>query len=282
MKTEMWKAYARGMAAAMNGGGVVVPAGLLRAYRGVGLTDTEMLLMLQLMTYRQVEGIDFPTPEQLAERLGILPNAAHQLLSRLMKEELLAIDEEIDPVSGMQFERYNWNGFIIRSAEWLAEEARLSFENERELQRGTAGVGVGVSSGAGSGAGRASGSGFGASGGYVVGGAGSGAAAVGIGSSHGGTDIAGEWPKQSDLFSVFEQEFGRPLSPMECETISAWVDQDRYPDELIRFALKEAVFAGKLHFRYIDRILIEWSRNRVTNTDEAKAHTQKFRGGRGS
>ena len=48
------------------------------------------------------------------------------------------------------------------------------------------------------------------------------------------------------------------------------------------FALKEAVFAGKLHFRYIDRILIEWSRNRVTNTDEAKAHTQKFRGGRGS
>ncbi|SDW29201.1 DnaD domain protein [Paenibacillus sp. CF384] len=275
MKTEMWKAYARGMAAAMNGGGVVVPAGLLRAYRGIGLTDTEMLLMLQLMTYRQVEGIDFPTPEQLAERLGILPNAAHQLLSRLMKEELLAIDEEIDPVSGMQFERYNWNGFIIRSAEWLAEEARLTFENDRELQR-AASVGVGSGAGAVSGAG----AGLGASGGYMAGGAGSGGVGAGAGGAHAG--VAGEWPKQSDLFSVFEQEFGRPLSPMECETISAWVDQDRYPDELIRFALKESVFAGKLHFRYIDRILIEWSRNRVTNTDEAKAHTQKFRGGRGS
>ncbi|RAP76891.1 DNA replication protein DnaD [Paenibacillus montanisoli] len=243
----MWKAYARGMAAAMNGGGVVVPAGLLRAYRGVGLTDTEMLLILQLMTYRQVEGVDFPTPEQLAERLGILPKAAHQLLSRLMKEGLLAIDEEIDPVSGMQYERYNWSGFLIRSAEWLADEARQSFEVDRELrQRPSTADGFGGGGGAGSSGG-----------------------------------MAGEWP-QSDLFSVFEQEFGRPLSPMECETISAWVDQDRYPDELIRFALKEAVFAGKLHFRYIDRILIEWSRNRVTNTDEAKAHTNKFRGGRGS
>ena len=49
---------------------------------------------------------------------------------------------------------------------------------------------------------------------------------------------------------------------MELETISGWVDADRYPDELILLALKEAVFAGKLHFRYIDRILLEWSRNR--------------------
>lgn len=59
------------------------------------------------------------------------------------------------------------------------------------------------------------------------------------------------------------------------------MDEDKYAEELIRFALKEAVFAGKLSFRYIDRILIEWSRNRVTNEDEARAHAQRFRGGRG-
>ncbi|MNE62499.1 DNA replication protein DnaD [compost metagenome] len=85
----------------------------------------------------------------------------------------------------------------------------------------------------------------------------------------------------SDLFSVFEQELGRLLSPTECEIISGWLDQDKYTDEIIRFALKEAVFAGKLSLRYIDRILIEWSRNRVTNADEARAYAQKFRAGRG-
>lgn len=235
----MWKAYARGMAAAMNSGSVAVPAGLLRAYRGIGLSDTEMMLMMQLMLFRQVEGIDFPTPEQLADRLGILPKAAHGLLGRLMKEGLLAIDGEVDAVSGIAVERYNWTGFIIRSAEWLADEAKRSLELERETQpERYAAMDADVADGA-------------------------------------------DWVRPADLFTAFEQEFGRPLSPMECETISAWVDQDRYPDELIRFALKEAVFAGKLHFRYIDRILIEWSRNRVTNTDEAKAHTQKFRNGRG-
>lgn len=221
---DMWKAYARGMAAAMNGGSVVIPAGLLRSYRAIGLSDTELLLLLQLLMYRQLEQIDFPTPEQLAERLGVTPMAAHQLLGRLMKEGLLSIDEEVDPITGIRSECYNWDGWMLRSAEWLSDSTRQTLQShreERELE-----------------------------------------------------------PKASDLFTVFEQEFGRPLSPMECETISAWLDQDKYPDELIRFALKEAVFAGKLHFRYIDRILIEWSRNRVTNTDEAKAHTQKFRGGR--
>ncbi|HEX7057070.1 MAG TPA: DnaD domain protein [Bacilli bacterium] len=85
---------------------------------------------------------------------------------------------------------------------------------------------------------------------------------------------------ETDIFTIFEQEFARPLSPMECETITTWLDKDRYSKELICFALKEAVFSGKLHFRYIDRILLEWSRNRVTSVEEAREHARKFRGSR--
>ena len=81
------------------------------------------------------------------------------------------------------------------------------------------------------------------------------------------------------MFRVFEKEFGRPLSPMEYETISGWIDQDRYPEELILLALKEAVFAGKVHFRYIDRILLEWSRNRVRTPEDVKAYAARFRSG---
>lgn len=85
----------------------------------------------------------------------------------------------------------------------------------------------------------------------------------------------------SDLYSLFEQEFGRPLTPMELETITGWLDKDGYPEELILAALKEAVFAGKVHFRYIDRILLEWRRNRVYTAEQAKEHTRRFRGGAG-
>ncbi|MEW9698930.1 DnaD domain-containing protein [Paenibacillus sp. SI8] len=80
-----------------------------------------------------------------------------------------------------------------------------------------------------------------------------------------------------DIYTTFEKEFARPLTPMELETISGWLDKDLYREELILTALKEAVFAGKVYFRYIDRILLEWSRNRVATVEQAKEYSQRFR-----
>ena len=31
---------------------------------------------------------------------------------------------------------------------------------------------------------------------------------------------------EGEIFSLFEQEFGRFLSPMECESITMWLDDD--------------------------------------------------------
>lgn len=84
--------------------------------------------------------------------------------------------------------------------------------------------------------------------------------------------------KEASIYGLFEREFARPLTPMEMETITGWLDQDKYPLELVHMALKEAVFAGKIHFRYIDRILLEWKRNKVYTLEQAREHTQRFRG----
>ncbi|GFN30699.1 DnaD domain-containing protein [Paenibacillus xylaniclasticus] len=240
MKDEIWKAYARGLADAMSGGGVFIPSALLRTYRALGVEESEMMLLVHLMAFRESEGNEFPTPEQLADRMGKPINAVVQSIRKLMKEGLLTIEEDLDPVSGVRFERYDWTSWLIRSGQHAAAMKREG----KTLSDSSA---VKPASGATS-----------------------------------TVKAEGESAAQGadNLFTVFEQEFGRPLSPMECETIAAWLDQDKYSDEIIRFALKEAVFAGKLHFRYIDRILLEWSRNRVTNAEEARAHAQKFRGGR--
>lgn len=89
---------------------------------------------------------------------------------------------------------------------------------------------------------------------------------------------ATEDPQTYDrIFRLFEQEFGRPLSPFECEHLSQWIDQDGYAEELIEAALKEAVFCGKVSFRYIDRILLEWQRNQVHTATDAIEHAKKFR-----
>lgn len=82
---------------------------------------------------------------------------------------------------------------------------------------------------------------------------------------------------EGQLYEMFEKEFSRPLSPMECETINVWLDQDKYSPELIQEALYESVLSGKLNLRYIDRILYEWHRNGITNAKEAKVHRERFR-----
>ncbi|SEN42598.1 DnaD domain-containing protein [Lihuaxuella thermophila] len=81
----------------------------------------------------------------------------------------------------------------------------------------------------------------------------------------------------SNIFRLFEQEFGRPLSPMECEMLGQWMDEDGHSEELIEAALREAVFCGKVNIRYIDRILLEWQRNHIRTPEEAVEYSRKFR-----
>lgn len=82
---------------------------------------------------------------------------------------------------------------------------------------------------------------------------------------------------QKNLMTMFEEEFGRPLSPIECENIIMWVEQDGYSESLIISALREAVISGKLFFRYIDRILYEWNRNQIRTPEQAREYSLKFR-----
>ncbi len=83
--------------------------------------------------------------------------------------------------------------------------------------------------------------------------------------------------QEADVYTIFEQEFGRPLSPIECETLAMWLDQDQHSTTIIKAALRESVISGKLNFRYIDRILFEWKKNGVKTIEDARQYGQKFR-----
>lgn len=90
-------------------------------------------------------------------------------------------------------------------------------------------------------------------------------------------DLANKEKEEQSVYTIFEREFGRPLSPMECETLKIWIDQDRHTSPLIISALKEAVMTGKLNFRYIDRILFEWKKNNIQTPEQARTYGEKFR-----
>ena len=68
--------------------------------------------------------------------------------------------------------------------------------------------------------------------------------------------------EKMNLVDVFEEEFGRPLTPMELESIKEWV-QGGYSEEMIYKALKEAVKSNVSSLRYIEGILINWAQNGI-------------------
>jgi len=83
----------------------------------------------------------------------------------------------------------------------------------------------------------------------------------------------------TSIFTVFENELGRMLSPMEYEKIKEWVTSVD-SEELITCALREAVMNGINNFNYIDRILDNWKKKGYKNKndiirDKEKYHTKK-------
>ncbi|GIO28429.1 DnaD domain-containing protein [Ornithinibacillus bavariensis] len=82
--------------------------------------------------------------------------------------------------------------------------------------------------------------------------------------------------EDGSLFILFEQEFGRPLSPFEIETVNLWLDEDKLSPALIKAALRESVLMGKLNFKYMDRILREWKKKGIHTVEQAREATKKF------
>ncbi len=83
-----------------------------------------------------------------------------------------------------------------------------------------------------------------------------------------------ETVNRGDLFKNFEEEFSRTLSPIEIEMIADWIDVERYPLELIKAALKESVYYGKLNFKYISSILFNWKKNNIRTLNELNAYKE--------
>ena len=78
----------------------------------------------------------------------------------------------------------------------------------------------------------------------------------------------------TNIYTIFEKEFGRPLSPVEYEIIKAWITSG-ISEELIKGALKEAVFNNVRNLRYIDNILSEWEKNGFKSVDEVDSYLKK-------
>lgn len=80
----------------------------------------------------------------------------------------------------------------------------------------------------------------------------------------------------SNIFSTIEKNFGRTIAPLEYDVIKSWVDNN-ISEELIVYATQIAVCNNACSVKYIDRILEDWQRKRITTLEQAKKANEKFK-----
>lgn len=83
---------------------------------------------------------------------------------------------------------------------------------------------------------------------------------------------------KTNLFDVFESEFGRTLSSMEFQIINGW-QEGNYTEDLIKAALKEATYNGVSNLRYIDKILYEWNKKGIKNIEDINKNRESCNSG---
>ncbi len=74
-----------------------------------------------------------------------------------------------------------------------------------------------------------------------------------------------------DLVETFQQELGRLLTPFEIEDLSKTVKEDGIRADLIKEALREAVFNGKPNWKYIQAILRNWRHEGIQSVAQVEA-----------
>jgi DNA replication protein len=195
-------------------GNITVPSLLFSEYRNLNLNEYELVLILNIVTFLE-KGHEFPTPDELSDRMTISISECNEMLRRMIQKGYIEIKDKYSD-EGIRFEKYSVDPLWDRLVDQFLKNNRKSKEISNKTE-------------------------------------------------------------ETDLYTCFEKEFGRPLSPFECESLAMWMDDDHHDPVIIKAALREAVMSGKMNFRYIDRILFEWKKNGIKTIEQAKNHGRKFR-----
>lgn len=195
-------------------GQTVLPTLLLMHYRDLGLSNNELVLILQLKSYMD-KGIPFPNTDIIAKNMHLSEENIFRAIYQLTKKKVLSIETTEDE-NGLTQDAYSLN--------LLWEKLIVHLNQMRTTE-----------------------------------------------------EIEVEEKTTKNLYQIFEQEFGRPLSPIEMETLVMWVEEDKYSHELIQMALREAVLSQVYNFKYIDRILLNWEKKNIQTKDQVEKESKKYR-----
>lgn len=211
-------------------GSTAIPNILLKIYHKIGISDFQMLLLIQLFRFYTEEKELYPSPEMLADCMEADPSRIKKELAALLEKEIIAVSEYFDSIRKVVLEGYDFEPLFLKISDiWAGIRAREIEESERLLR-------------------------------IIV---------NGRDFDHKRFD-----ERAAGLIPVFENEFGRMLSPLEIEQIEQWAAEG--DARLVVEALKQAVLRGKHNFKYINSILLGWKKNNLKTLEEIAEYDRAF------
>ncbi len=79
-----------------------------------------------------------------------------------------------------------------------------------------------------------------------------------------------------NIYSLFENEFGRALTPFEIDTIRDWIDTG-YSLDLVKSALGEAIRNKVRSIRYVDKVLLNYRQQEEMKKEGNTTISEKWR-----
>jgi DNA replication protein len=104
---------------------VVVPEPLLKYYNRLGLTETEVMIIIHLLRWRQIEHDRFPSPEKLSQYLSMDSEEVKNILAGLIEKKLLSIEPYYSPVTGRWLNAFSLRNLWEKLAQILTRETLL-------------------------------------------------------------------------------------------------------------------------------------------------------------
>ncbi|MDD4239263.1 MAG: DnaD domain protein [Desulfotomaculaceae bacterium] len=211
-------------------GSTSIPNILLKIYSSIGISDYQMMILIQLIRLHVEEKELFPSPEKLAESMESDPARIRKELAVLLEKDIITVSRFYDGTRNLIMEGYDFEPLFLRVSDIWAGLRAEEIEESEKLIKSTAAF---------------------------------------------EDNRNNRFDDQTiDLISLFENEFGRLLSPIEVEQIDQWASE--MEPLLVVEALKRAVLGGKHNFKYINTILIEWKKNNIRTLDEISRYEQDF------
>ena len=208
-----------------------IPNILLKHYKSMGISDTEMLLVIQLLRTHSEDKDFFPTPETLSNCMQSDISLIENDLASLIEKDILAITKYYDEKHDIIIIGYDFEPLFEAVSEvWACAKVKELEKTQKILEEQE--------------------------------------------QSKTKNNVPEADRELAQLYKTFENEFARPLSPMEIEQIQKWAAE--LNNQLIREALKRAVLLGKHNFKYIDSIILEWQKNNLRTLEAINNYDLSF------